>query len=85
MLYAKSKGKGRVKLNAKAIGARVLALRKQRNWRQVDLADASGVHAGVIGRIELGLRTPSLRAAIGLSISLRRKLEWLLLGGGGGS
>jgi len=69
-----------IELDPVAIGRRIRTLRCKRGWRQLDLANASGVHPGVIGAIEVGLRVPSRDAAIGLAVALRRSIEWILFG-----
>lgn len=68
------------KLDAVAIGHRIRELRKKRGWRQLDLARATGIDAGVIGLLETGKRTATLRYAICLAVMLRRSLEWICFG-----
>ena len=79
-MIRKSTIKPRLELDPLAVGRRVSGLRRKRGWRQVDLAEASGVHPAVIGLIEVGLRVPSRDAAIGLAVALRRSIEWILFG-----
>jgi len=76
----KRKQPAAITLDPVAIGRRLRVTRCKRGWRQVDLANASGVNAGVIGAIEVGLRVPSRDAAIGLAVALRRSIEWILFG-----
>jgi len=57
------------------VGKRIRELRKKRGWRQIDLAEHSGVHEVHIsdlehGKREVGLRNlAALAAAFGLSLS----------------
>ena len=68
------------KLDPVAIGRRVRELRKKCGWRMQDLADRSGVHPAVIGLIEVGIRRPSLDAAVALAVVFRRSIEHILFG-----
>jgi len=57
------------------VGKRIRELRKKRGWRQLDLAEHSGVHEVHISDLERGKREVGLRnlaalaAAFGLSLS----------------
>jgi transcriptional regulator with XRE-family HTH domain len=44
-----------------ATGERIRKLRRARNWRQIDLAEHSGVHEVHISDLERGTREPGLR------------------------
>jgi transcriptional regulator with XRE-family HTH domain len=44
-----------------ATGERIRKLRRARNWRQIDLAEQSGVHEVHISDLERGTREPGLR------------------------
>lgn len=67
-------------LDQRAIGKRLARLRKARGWRQVDLAERTGIHKSTIGAVELGYRLPTLQQAIGLAVCLKRSLESILYG-----
>ena len=43
-----------------ATGERIRKLRRARNWRQIDLAEHSGVHEVHISDLERGTREPGL-------------------------
>jgi transcriptional regulator with XRE-family HTH domain len=57
------------------VGKRIRELRKKRGWRQIDLAEHSGVHEVHISDLERGVREVGLRnlaalaGAFGLSLS----------------
>jgi transcriptional regulator with XRE-family HTH domain len=57
------------------VGKRIRELRKKRGWRQIDLAEHSGVHEVHISDLERGSREVGLRnlaalaGAFGLSLS----------------
>ena len=44
-----------------ATGERIRTLRRARSWRQIDLAEQSGVHEVHISDLERGTREPGLR------------------------
>lgn len=44
-----------------ATGERIRNLRRARNWRQIDLAEQSGIHEVHISDLERGTRGPGLR------------------------
>jgi transcriptional regulator with XRE-family HTH domain len=57
------------------LGRRIRDLRKKRGWRQIDLAEQSGIHEVHISDLERGVREVGLRhlaalaTALGLSMS----------------
>jgi transcriptional regulator with XRE-family HTH domain len=46
---------------AKPLGERIRALRRDKQWNQDDLADASGLDRAYVAGVEAGLRNPTLR------------------------
>lgn len=58
-----------------AAGERIRKLRRAKGWRQIDLAEHSGVHEVHISDLERGTREPGLRtlkkiaSALGTSVS----------------
>lgn len=62
------------RMNRKALGARVKALREQKGWAQQRLAQALNVSRNTVNRWEMGERTPSLTmieriaAALGVAV-----------------
>ena len=69
-----------VTLDAKAIGARIRAARRSRKWSRHDLARVMSVSPNTVTNWEQGWRTPQRDTLVGLSMSLRRTIQWLLLG-----
>jgi len=62
------------------LGRRIRELRKSKNWRQIDLAQHSGVHEVHISDLENGSREVGLRTALTLAKALDVKLSDLLKG-----
>ena len=58
-----------------ALGEQIRQLRKERGWRQIDLAEEAGIHENYVsdlemGRQEVGLRTlQSIATAFDLRVS----------------
>jgi transcriptional regulator with XRE-family HTH domain len=58
-----------------ATGERIRKLRRAKGWRQIDLAEQSGVHEVHISDLERGTREPGLRTlskiarALGITLS----------------
>ena len=58
-----------------ALGEQIRQLRKERGWRQIDLAEEAGIHENYVsdlemGRKEVGLRTlQSIATAFDLRVS----------------
>jgi transcriptional regulator with XRE-family HTH domain len=65
----------RVSSKHESVGAQIKRLRKARKWSLSDLAEASGVEKGTIGRIELGKQTPHPSTARTLIGTLTRPSE----------
>jgi transcriptional regulator with XRE-family HTH domain len=55
-------------------------LRRARNWRQIDLAEQSGVHEVHISDLERGAREPGLRTLSKIALALDTTLSELLRG-----
>jgi transcriptional regulator with XRE-family HTH domain len=63
-----------------ATGERIRKLRRARNWRQIDLAEQSGVHEVHISDLERGAREPGLRTLSKIALALDTTLSELLRG-----
>ena len=67
-------------LNSK-LGKRIRALRTEKGWSQVEMADLLAMNRGYLSELENGERDPSLSTlrtiADGLSISLSKLLDGL--------
>lgn len=63
-----------------AIGSRVRDLRLKRQWRQIDLAEHSGVHEIHISEIERGSREPRISTLAKLAAALGSSLSEVLSG-----
>jgi len=61
-------------------GERIRKLRLARNWRQIDLAQHSGVHEVHISDLERGAREPGLRTLHKIVAALDVTLSELLKG-----
>jgi transcriptional regulator with XRE-family HTH domain len=57
------------------LGERIRALRKQKGWRQIDLAQHSGVHEVHISDLERGAREAGLRTLFAIAEALEVKLS----------
>jgi transcriptional regulator with XRE-family HTH domain len=64
------------------VGRRIRHARKVREWRQGDLARATGLSTGLISCYELGLRTPRLVNMLRIAAAVRRSLDYLVTGRG---
>jgi transcriptional regulator with XRE-family HTH domain len=62
------------------LGERIRKLRKQKNWRQIDLAEQSGVHEVHISDLERGAREAGLRTLLAIAQALEVKLSDLFEG-----
>jgi XRE family aerobic/anaerobic benzoate catabolism transcriptional regulator len=62
------------------LGERIRKLRKRKGWRQIDLAQHSGVHEVHISDLERGTREVGLRTLLAISAALEVKLSDLLVG-----
>ncbi|MDR3411082.1 MAG: helix-turn-helix transcriptional regulator [Formivibrio sp.] len=63
-----------------ATGVRIRKLRRARSWRQIDLAEQSGVHEVHISDLERGAREPGLRTLSKIAAALDTTLSELLKG-----
>ncbi len=61
-------------------GERIRKLRRARNWRQIDLAEQSGVHEVHISDLERGTREPGLRTLAKIVAALDTSLSEILKG-----
>ncbi len=64
----------------KLLGLRLRSLRKAKGWRQIDLAQHSGVHEVHISDLERGSREVGLKTLQRLAKALRVKTADLLQG-----
>jgi transcriptional regulator with XRE-family HTH domain len=62
------------------LGVRLRELRKKKGWRQIDLAQHSGVHEVHISDLERGTREVGLRNLLALAGALGVTLSELLRG-----
>jgi transcriptional regulator with XRE-family HTH domain len=63
-----------------ATGERIRKLRRAKGWRQIDLAEQSGVHEVHISDLERGSREPGLRTLSKIALALGTSLSELLKG-----
>lgn len=63
-----------------ATGERIRKLRRARGWRQIDLAEHSGVHEVHISDLERGSREAGLRTLSKIATALETTLSDLLKG-----
>jgi transcriptional regulator with XRE-family HTH domain len=64
----------------KATGERIRKLRRAKNWRQIDLAEQSGVHEVHISDLERGTREAGLRTLSKIAHALGTTLSEMLKG-----
>jgi transcriptional regulator with XRE-family HTH domain len=62
------------------VGKRIRELRKKRGWRQIDLAEHSGVHEVHISDLERGVREVGLRHLAALAKAFELSLSEFLRG-----
>jgi len=62
------------------LGLRIRQLRKKKGWRQIDLAEQSGVHEVHISDLERGTREVGLRTLHALAQALGVRMSDLLKG-----
>jgi XRE family aerobic/anaerobic benzoate catabolism transcriptional regulator len=62
------------------LGKRIRELRKKRGWRQIDLAEQSGIHEVHISDLERGVREIGLRHLAALSGAFELSLSEFLKG-----
>jgi transcriptional regulator with XRE-family HTH domain len=63
-----------------ATGERIRTLRRAKGWRQIDLAEHSGVHEVHISDLERGTREPRLRTLSKIVTALGTTLSEMLRG-----
>ena len=63
-----------------ATGERIRKLRRAKGWRQIDLAEQSGVHEVHISDLERGTREPGLRTLSKIALALGTSISELLRG-----
>ena len=62
------------------LGERIRQLRKKRGWRQIDLAQHSGIHEVHISDLERGVREVGLRHLAALAAAFELSLSEFLKG-----
>jgi transcriptional regulator with XRE-family HTH domain len=62
------------------LGERIRKLRKLKGWRQIDLAEQSGVHEVHISDLERGAREAGVRTLLAIAKALDVKLSDLFRG-----
>jgi len=62
------------------LGDRIRQLRKKRGWRQIDLAEQSGIHEVHISDLERGAREVGLRHLAALAAAFDMSLSEFLKG-----
>ena len=63
-----------------ALGGRIRKLRRAKSWRQIDLAEHSGVHEVHISDLERGTREAGLRTLSKIAVALETTLSEMLKG-----
>jgi transcriptional regulator with XRE-family HTH domain len=61
-----------------ALGERIRQLRKGRGWRQIDLAEETGIHENYVSDLEMGRKEICLRTLQTIAIALEMKTADLL-------
>jgi transcriptional regulator with XRE-family HTH domain len=64
----------------KALGIRIRQLRKERGWRQIDLAEEAGIHENYVSDIEKGQKEVCLRNLHTIAQAFDMKLVELVKG-----
>jgi transcriptional regulator with XRE-family HTH domain len=62
------------------LGERIRQLRKEKSWRQIDLAEQSGIHEVHISDLERGAREVGLRHLAALAAAFEMSLSEFLKG-----
>ena len=62
------------------LGEKIRQLRKKRGWRQIDLAEQSGIHEVHISDLERGAREVGLRHLAALAAAFEMSLSEFLKG-----
>jgi len=61
-----------------SLSARLIQLRRERDWTQQDVAEQVGLHVNQIKRYEAGAAQPSLEGLKKLAVAFSRSTDWLL-------
>jgi transcriptional regulator with XRE-family HTH domain len=61
-----------------SLSARLIQLRRERDWTQQDVAEQVGLHVNQIKRYEAGTAQPSLEGLKKLAVAFSRSTDWLL-------
>ena len=67
-------------INAKEIGQRIKALRKERGLTQEEFAEAINMTVSAISKMEVGNRVPSIDTFVLLSAFFSVTLDYMVLG-----
>lgn len=67
-------------LDAKVIGQRVKWIRKDKGLTQQAFADALGITANTVSKLEPGMRMPSLDLVADIAAYFKVNLNWLMMG-----
>lgn len=62
------------------LGERIRQLRKDRSWRQLDLATQAGINENYVSDLELGHKEPCLRTLATIARAFDMKMAELLRG-----
>ena len=63
----------------KRVGARIKALREEKNWSQEELADRTDLHRTYISAVERGVRNPTITVLKRIADGLERPLSELMM------
>jgi transcriptional regulator with XRE-family HTH domain len=63
-----------------ALGERIRQLRTDRGWRQIDLAEETGIHENYVSDLELGRKEICLRTLQTVAVAFEMKTADLLKG-----
>ena len=69
-----------MEINGKEIGKRIRTERKRNGLTQAKLAERLGISLNTIGRIEVGIRMPSIELFVELAELFEVSLDYLILG-----
>lgn len=67
-------------LNAIEIGNRIKEKQKEKNFKQKDIIEKTGISKAAISNYISGARVPDTESALKLSLVLETSIEWLLTG-----
>ena len=67
-------------LNAIEIGNRIKEKQKEKNFKQKDIIEKTGISKAAISNYISGVRVPDTESALKLSLVLETSIEWLLTG-----